>query len=176
VVSPRRSDGSNDVSVDLDHQQGDIRWRQKPGRTDTAAKLPRSPGHAGCLRGFSVSSENGLHFIAASSSETGIAHGKDETLRESLPWNSLDPMDRIPHVVSAKVCGPYSLRLVFDDGVKKQVNLRRYLRGPVYKPVREPAYFARVFVDHELGTIVWPNGADFAPETLYELPDERGAA
>ncbi len=85
-------------------------------------------------------------------------------------------MDRIPHVISAEVCGAYSLRLTFDDGLKKKVNLRRFLRGPVFKPVLDPAYFARVFVDPELGTIVWPNGADFAPETLYELPEESGDA
>ena len=83
---------------------------------------------------------------------------------------------RIPHVVSAQVCGDHSLRLVFDDGLTKRVDLRRYLQGPVFRPLLDPAYFARVSVDPELGTIVWPNAADFAPETLYELPDERGDA
>jgi hypothetical protein len=66
--------------------------------------------------------------------------------------------------------------LVFDDGVSKQVNLRRLLRGPVFKPLLDPAEFARVSVDHAAGTIVWPNRADIAPETLYLLPDERGSA
>ncbi len=86
------------------------------------------------------------------------------------------PEDRMPTVVSAKVCGPYSVFLVFDDGVSKQVNLRRFLRGPVFKPMHDPAEFAKLRVDHEAGTIVWPNEADFAPETLYELPDERDDA
>ena len=81
--------------------------------------------------------------------------------------------DVIPREISAVVCGTYSLRLEFDDGVVKQVNLRRFLWGEVFEPLFDPAYFARVTVDHELGTIVWPNEADFAPETLYELPDER---
>ena len=81
--------------------------------------------------------------------------------------------DKIPRVVSAVVCGKYSLRIGFDDGVEKQVNLRRFLWGDVFEPLLDPAYFARVTVDPELGTIVWPNEADFAPETLYELPDER---
>jgi len=85
-------------------------------------------------------------------------------------------MDRIPHVVSATVAGPHSLRLTFDDGLSKTVDLAPFLRGPVFEPVQDPAYFARVFVDPELGTIVWPNEADFAPETLYELPDERDDA
>ena len=85
-------------------------------------------------------------------------------------------MERIPHVLQAEVRGAYSLRLVFDDGLTKTVDLEPYLRGPIFVPVRDPAYFARVFVDPELGTIVWPNGADFAPETLYELPDVCGDA
>jgi hypothetical protein len=86
------------------------------------------------------------------------------------------PDDRIPEVVAAKICGPYSVFLVFDDGVSKQVNLRRFLRGPVFEPMLDPVEFAKLRVDHEAGTIVWPNEADYAPETLYELPDERGDA
>lgn len=86
------------------------------------------------------------------------------------------PPDRIPHVVAARVCGPFSVFLVFDDGVSKQVNLRRLLKGPVFKPFRTPTGFARLRVDHECGTIVWSDQADIAPETLYLLPDERGAA
>ena len=86
------------------------------------------------------------------------------------------PKDHIPEVVSAKVCGPYSVFLVFDDGLSKQVNLRRFLKGPVFKPMLDPAEFAKLRVDNEAGTIVWPNEADFAPETLYELPDERDDA
>lgn len=85
-------------------------------------------------------------------------------------------MDRIPTVVAAEVCGPYSVRLTFDDGVIKQVNLRSFLWGPVFVPMLDPAEFAKLRVDSEAGTIVWPNEADFAPETLYELPDERDDA
>jgi hypothetical protein len=80
--------------------------------------------------------------------------------------------EKIPCVVSVEVCGTYSVRLEFDDGIVKQVNLRRFLRGEVFEPLLDPAYFAKVSVG--LGTIVWPNEADIAPETLYELPDERG--
>ena len=85
-------------------------------------------------------------------------------------------MDRIPSVKRAEVCGPHSLRLTFDDGVIKQVNLERFLWGPMFEHLRDPAEFGKVFVDHDAGTIVWPNEADFAPETLYELPDESGDA
>ena len=77
------------------------------------------------------------------------------------------PADRIPRVVAARVCGPYSVFLVFDDGVSKQVNLRSVLWGPVFEPLLDPAEFAKLTVDHGAGTIVWPNEADIAPETLY---------
>lgn len=86
------------------------------------------------------------------------------------------PPDRIPQVVAASVCGPFSVLLVFDDGVSKQVNLRRLLEGPVFKEARTPEGFARLRVDNGAGTIVWSDQADIAPETLYLLPDERGAA
>ncbi len=86
------------------------------------------------------------------------------------------PVDRIPCVVSVAVRGPFSVLLEFDDGVVKQVDLRPLLNGPVFEPLHDPAEFAKVRVDHEAGTIVWPNQADIAPEMLYLLPDERGSA
>jgi hypothetical protein len=81
--------------------------------------------------------------------------------------------EQIPTVVSVAVCGTYSVRLELDDGIVKQVNLKRFLRGEVFLPLLDPAHFAKVSVDPVFGTIVWPNEADIAPETLYELPDER---
>jgi hypothetical protein len=86
------------------------------------------------------------------------------------------PADRMPCVVSVTVCGPFSVLLDFDDGVSKQVNLRQLLKGPIFEPLHDPSEFARVRVDPEAGTIVWPNQADIAPETLYLLPDERESA
>ena len=79
----------------------------------------------------------------------------------------------ILHIVEAEVCGPHSLRVVFDDGTQKRVNLLPLLEGPVFEPLREPAYFARVTVDPICRTVVWPNGADLAPEALYELSPEQ---
>jgi len=79
----------------------------------------------------------------------------------------------ILHILEATVCGPYSLDLTFNDGTRKRVNVLPLLDGPIFEPLRDPAYFARVVVDPVLGTVVWPNEADFAPEALYELPAEE---
>jgi hypothetical protein len=75
----------------------------------------------------------------------------------------------ILHIVEAKVCGPQLLRLAFNDGTRKTVNLGPLLSGPVFEPLRGPVYFERVELDRVCGTVVWPNGADFAPEALHEL-------
>jgi hypothetical protein len=73
----------------------------------------------------------------------------------------------IPRVVEAEVIRPYGLRLTFDDGLVRDVDLAGELWGPVFEPLKDPDVFALVTVDHELGTVVWPNGADIAPETLH---------
>lgn len=57
----------------------------------------------------------------------------------------------------------------FADGSIGEVDLSdRTWRG-VFEPLQDPGYFSQVVLDPELGTIVWPNGADVAPETRYEL-------
>jgi hypothetical protein len=61
----------------------------------------------------------------------------------------------------------YVLRLGFSDGSSRDVNLESELWGPVFEPLRDPAAFREVSVDHELGTIVWPNGADMDPDVLH---------
>jgi hypothetical protein len=81
-------------------------------------------------------------------------------------------MIAIPRVRSARVCGPSSVLLTFSDGTRKRVNLRALLKGPVFKPLRDPEYFRSLRVDPMAGTITWRNGADIAPETLYDLPAE----
>lgn len=71
-------------------------------------------------------------------------------------------------IVEAKPLGEYRLHLRFEDGVEGVVDLEPQLsfRG-VFEPLRDPAYFAQVRVDRELGTVVWPNGADLDPDVLY---------
>jgi len=70
-------------------------------------------------------------------------------------------------VTEVEVVEGYRLRLGFDDGTRRDVDLTNELTGPIFEPLRNPSLFREVRVDQELGTIVWPNGADFAPEALY---------
>lgn len=75
-------------------------------------------------------------------------------------------------ILDARVRGPFSLWLAFNDGTAKQVNVGPLLDGPIFGPLRDPAYFAKMTLDSVCGTVVWPNGADFAPEALHELEAE----
>jgi len=79
----------------------------------------------------------------------------------------------IIHVTKVKVVGSHSLVLTFDNGVQKQVNLRQELYGPIFEPLRDPSYFAKAYVDPDSRTVAWPNGADFAPDFLYQLEAEE---
>jgi len=80
----------------------------------------------------------------------------------------------IPRVTAVDVLDGYTVRLRFKDGAVGDVDLAYLLKyGPEFRPLHDPAYFRRVRVDKTIGTIVWPNGADVAPETLYELAQER---
>jgi hypothetical protein len=57
----------------------------------------------------------------------------------------------------------------FEDGTSGEVDLSQEEWSGVFSPLADPGYFGQVRLDDELGTIVWPNGADFAPETLHRL-------
>jgi hypothetical protein len=71
------------------------------------------------------------------------------------------------HVTAVEVVGDQRLRLKFDDGAEGEVDLSAWPRRGVFEPLADPDYFREVALDKELGTIVWPNGADIAPETLH---------
>ena len=58
--------------------------------------------------------------------------------------------------------------LRFQDGTSGEVDISRSFKALVFEPLRDLELFREVRVDSELGTIVWPNGADVEPETLYE--------
>ena len=75
----------------------------------------------------------------------------------------------ISRILSAEVRGPHRLWVSFNDGTCGEVDPRPLMSGPVFDPLRDPEFFARVTLDPVCGTVVWPNGADFAPEALRSL-------
>ncbi len=82
---------------------------------------------------------------------------------------SIGRMEKIVHVTDVRCLGGYRLRLSFDDGTFGEVDFSQEEWAGVFAPLADPEYFAMVQLDEELGTIVWPNGADIAPETLHRL-------
>ncbi len=74
----------------------------------------------------------------------------------------------ILHVVEARYEHDYVVRLKFNDGAEGYVDLADELYGEVFVPLRDKAKFAALRLDPELGTIVWDNGADLAPEFLHD--------
>ena len=81
--------------------------------------------------------------------------------------------EAVVRVDAVELVGPFSLILRFNDGTLRRVDLLPELEGPIFKPLRDPAYFSQVVLDPVSGTVVWPNGADFAPNFLRELPEEE---
>jgi len=76
----------------------------------------------------------------------------------------------IHRVASFVVVGPFTIRVSFSDGSEQRIDFRRVLRGPLYGPLQDLRTFNRVALDTEIGTLVWPNGADFDPTTLHDWP------
>jgi hypothetical protein len=87
-------------------------------------------------------------------------------------------MYKLVPVTAVEVIGPHKIRVTFKDGLVGDVDFSGRNWRRVFAPLADPDYFAKVYVDTEVGTIVWPNGVDMAPETLYERASEhrvRGA-
>lgn len=73
---------------------------------------------------------------------------------------------KLPSVVRAEHAGEFRIRLWFNDGTEGTVDVWPWLIGPIFEPLKSPEYFGQFFLDG--GTVAWPNGADIAPETLYD--------
>ena len=77
------------------------------------------------------------------------------------------------HIKSVKYISDFKLYVAFDDGTEGEVDLKGHLEGPIFEPLKDKDYFSKVAVDPELETIVWPNGADLAPEFVKELHNNQ---
>lgn len=73
------------------------------------------------------------------------------------------------HVEEVNYTDSYKLCLKFNDGKVKEVDLQPELYGEIFEPLKDINYFKKVYVNENTKTIEWPNGADFAPEFLYEV-------
>jgi hypothetical protein len=85
-------------------------------------------------------------------------------------------MEQLVPVTEVQCPGGHRLQLRFKDGASGEIDLSKDEWRGVFAPLADPDYFRRVELDEELGTIVWPNGADIAPETLYRLVTEQPEA
>jgi hypothetical protein len=74
----------------------------------------------------------------------------------------------MPRLVEARYARDFVIWLRFDDGTEGEVDLAGELAGPIFEPLRDQAYFRCFTLSPQLHTIVWPNGADLAPEFLHE--------
>ena len=72
----------------------------------------------------------------------------------------------LPAVVRAEYRGGFRIHLSFNDDSEATVDFQQWFNGPVFEPLKDQAFFRGFFLDG--GTVAWPNGADIAPETLYE--------
>ncbi len=101
------------------------------------------------------------------SPETNRPPEVEPTIRHTVPWR----------LTSANVLPDARLRVTFSDGTTGDVHLRAFLKDPrvdgtVFEALRDPAVFAQARVI--LGAIQWPNGADLAPDAMYDTIRERG--
>ncbi|MBE7528512.1 MAG: DUF2442 domain-containing protein [Chloroflexi bacterium] len=78
-------------------------------------------------------------------------------------------------VTDFQIVGPFTLSVTFEDGVQHEINFEPVLHGYYYGPLRDQTLFNQVMLDAEIGTLVWPNGADFDPATLYNWHKGEGA-
>lgn len=76
----------------------------------------------------------------------------------------------ICRVRSFEIVSGYTLRVCFDDNAEQTIDFRPILAGELYGPLRDLELFNQVRIDPEVGTLVWPNGADFDPATLHDWP------
>ena len=72
-------------------------------------------------------------------------------------------------VTEATYLGEYRLKIRFDNGEIKAVDLQPHLDGPIFQPLKDREFFKAFYVNRDIDTIVWPNDADFSPDFLYEI-------
>lgn len=82
-------------------------------------------------------------------------------------------MNTTPKLHHAEYIADYRVRLSFSDGTEGEVDLEAVLWGEVFQPLKDKKLFQNFKLDADLATITWPNGADLAPEYLYQLLQQK---
>ncbi|CAN5398311.1 DUF2442 domain-containing protein [soil metagenome] len=77
---------------------------------------------------------------------------------------------KIYRVIAFQNVSPYTLAITFDDDSVQTIDFEPILYGPLYGPLRDLTFFSQVRLDPNFHTLVWPNDADFDPETLHDWP------
>lgn len=72
-------------------------------------------------------------------------------------------------ITEAEYIKDYKILLTFNNGIKKIIDLERDLWGEMFEPLKDKNLFQQFRVDKDIHTIVWPNGADFSPDSLYNI-------
>lgn len=80
----------------------------------------------------------------------------------------------IHRVTRFDIVGPHTLNVGFEDGTEQRIDFRPVLQGVVFGPLQDLATFNAVVLDPGIGTLIWPNGADFDPATLHDWPNVCG--
>ena len=73
------------------------------------------------------------------------------------------------YLIAAQWLENFKVLVTFDDHVQKTVDLEGQLDGPIFEPLKDVEYFKTVHLDSDIETIVWDNGANIAPEFLYQI-------
>jgi len=81
----------------------------------------------------------------------------------------------LDRILSFEIVAPLTLKIRFSDDSVQTINFEPILHGEIYGPLRDLKLFNEVRVDEEVHTLIWPNGADFDPETLHDWPKYRKA-
>ena len=76
-------------------------------------------------------------------------------------------------IKEVKVLRKYVLKVKFENDSIYELDMKPYLYGEVFEPLKDETIFRQVTVDKELGTITWPTGADFCPDYLYQKMEEE---
>jgi hypothetical protein len=81
----------------------------------------------------------------------------------------------IHRVTSFQKIAPFTLRIQFEDGTSQTIDFRPVLEGELYGSLKDPTLFSQVWIDPEVHTLVWSNGADFDPAILHNWPESEPA-